>query len=341
MDWIKKNYDRFTLALLALALLASAWVLWSNVNGFAGNFDAAMQTPVEDNKVVAVDTAKIDEARERFEKPVEWKPREAGAGKFLHSGLLFTSEPYYLNKVGQLVKPEGDALHNDSLTGKPIPNPWFMTNRLPLLDMSVPFQDPDGDGFLNQDEWRANTDPNNKESHPAYETKLFLRQWLKQPFRFKFQGSDYEPNAKLENVTFQINPLDAGGRTKFVKIGEDIEGTKFKVTKFEFKEVDNPGTGDTKDVSELTLTNTDGETVVLILDRVIDSPTQFAEFEYFWGVEHGKPGAVFQVRKLQQFALKPKIDPKDLYKLLDVNHEEALIQRPNGENYQVPPVPKK
>lgn len=343
MDWIKKNYDRFTLLLLALALTGSAWALWSDVAGFDDTFAAAKAEPVKDNKIVAVDTTKIEEARQHFEKPTLWQPRKMDKNELQHGGLLFTSERYLLNKFRQLEKPTKGSLYTDSLTSKPIENSWFLENGLPLLDTSVPHQDPDNDGFLNEDEWRGNTNPNDKESHPAYETKLFLKQWLKQPFRFKFQAYDGDASKdKPETMTFQINPLDAGGRTKFVKIGEEIEGTKFKVTKFEFKEQANAKTGDKDDVSELTLTNTEtSDTVVLVLNKVIDSPTQFAQFEYFWGKKFGEAGLVFVVRKLQDFALQPKIDRKDLYKLLDVNEAGALIQRPDGEKYQVPPVPKK
>ncbi len=343
MDWIKKNYDRFTLAILVLALAGSAWMLWSNVSGFEDTFAAAKAEPVRDNKIVAVDTATIDKARASFETPTTWKPRKVTDNEMLHGGLLFTSERYLLNKFRQIEKPTKGSIYSDSLTAKPIENSWFIDNGLPLLDSTVPFQDPDNDGFLNEDEWRHNTNPNDKESHPAYETKLFLKAWLKQPFRFKFQAYDGDPaKDKPESMTYQINPLDAGGRTKFVKIGEEIEGTKFKVSKFEFKEKPNPSTGDKEDVSELTLTNTEtSETIVLVLNKVIDSPTQFAQFEYFWGKKHGEPGLVFVVRKLQDFALQPKIDRKDLYKLLDVNEAGALIQRPDGEKYQVPLVPKK
>lgn len=343
MDWIKKNYDRFTLALMALFLILSAWVLWGNINGFEDLFAAAKAEPARDNKIVAVDTAKIDDAREHFKKPTLWTPRQVTKEALLHSGLLFTSEPYYVNKSRQLTKPGADSLYNDSLTGKPIPNVWFMTSRLPLLDATVPFQDPDGDGFLNEDEWRANTDPNDKESHPKFETRLFLKAWLKQPFRFKFQAYDGDPvKDKPETMTFQINPLDAGGRTKFVKIGDLIEGTKFTVAKFEFKEQPNLKTGDKEDATELTLVNTEtNESVVLVLNKVIDSPTQFGQFEYFWGKKHGEAGQVFVVRKLQDFALQPKIDRKDLYKLLDVSNDGALIQRADGEKISVPPVPKK
>lgn len=248
-----------------------------------------------------------------------------------------------LTKFGTLKKPTEGALYKDSLTGKDIENTWFIDRQLPLLDATVAFQDPDEDGFLNEDEWRHQTEPTNKASHPAYETKLFLKQWLKLPFRFKFQSYDGDPKKdKAEAMTYQINPLDAGGRSKFLKIGEMVEPTKYRVTKFEFKEVPDPNT-DTKDVSELTLTNVEtGETVALIYNQITDSPTQLARFEYFWNKKQGEAGLVFDVPKFKDFLLlQPNVDQTKLYKLLDVNEAGALIQRPDGEKYQVPPVPKK
>ncbi|MEQ1860034.1 MAG: Amuc_1099 family pilus-like system protein [Chthoniobacteraceae bacterium] len=343
MDWIKKNYDRFALAVLAAALIGVAALLFTNVNTFSEQFAEAMAPVMKNNKIAEVDTTKIDEAKEQFEKPAQWTPRQEGKD-LLHSGLLFTAEPYYVNKSRMLTKPGSDSLYNDSLTGKPMPNAWFMKNNLALLDPAVQFLDPDNDGFLNEDEWRANTDPNKPDSHPSYESKLFLKDWLKQPFRFKFQAYDGDPKKdKAEDITFQINPLDAGGRTKFLKIGEMIEGTKFKVSKFEFKEVPNPGTGDSKEVSELTLTHVEtNETVQLIYNQVTDSPTQFAQLEYFWKKKQGEAGQVFVVPKFKDFVLlQPNLDPKQLYKLLDVNNDGALIQRPDGEKYQVPRFPKK
>ncbi len=339
MDWIKKNYDQFTLGLVAAATLGTGWLLYSSVNSFPEQFAAAKAAPIEDNHIVAVDTTKIDEARQRFEQPTQWKRREVEKGKFLHSGLLFTSEPYYV-KNGVLIRPDDGKLYNHSRTGEPMENRWFMNNQLPLLDTTVPFQDPDGDGFLNEDEWLYKTDPNNKENHPDYHSLLFFAQWVKVPFRFKLQGYDGDGRSgDPKTFTFQVNPLDAGGRTKFVKIGETIEGTNFKVDKFDFKEKENPSTGDKDEVSELTLVNTETkETVALIYNRVTDSPTQFGDFAYYWNKKHGEAPQVFRVRKLQDFALQPKIDRADLYKLLDVNNEGALIQTPNGKQYQVPPI---
>jgi hypothetical protein len=339
MDWIKKNYDQFTLALFAILLIAVTVMLFNNVSSFSDQFAAALAAPSKSTAIPNVDTARIDEAREHFEKPTLWTPRKSENGNLLHSGLLFTSEMYYVNQSRQLEAPKRGSLYKHSRTGEPIDNQWFMDFSLPLLDTNVPFGDPDGDGFLNEDEWLGKTDPNNKDSHPPYYTQLFLKNWLKQAFRLKFQAYDGDPKKdKPEDITFQINPLDAGARSQFRKLGEMVEGTKFKVVKFEFKEVPDPNSG-TKEVSELTVVNTEtGDNVVLIYNKVVDSPNQFAQFEYFWNKKHGEAGQVFVVPKLKEFVLQPNIDQK--YKLLDVNEAGALIQRPDGEKYQVPLVKK-
>jgi hypothetical protein len=338
MDWIKKNYDQFTLAVMAVAVLGTGFLLYRNASTFSDRFAEALATPSKNNQIPKVNTAKLDEARQEFEKPTVWSPRKQGED-LLHSGLLFTSELYYVNKAGQLEKPGVGALYNDSLTGKPIENRWFITNGLPLLDSNVCFHDPDGDGFLNEDEWRGKTDPNNKAAHPPLFTKLFFKAQHTEPFRFKYQADDGDPKTP-EAMTFQINPLDAGGRTKFVKLGEPIEGTRFKLVKWEFKDVLNPRIQEKEDVSELTLENTEtGEPVVLVKGRVVDSPNRFADFEYRWNKQPAEPGQVFRVPKTKEFVLQPTIDQK--YKLLDVNDSGAVIQRPDGEKYQVPMLPKK
>lgn len=333
MDWIKKRPDQFTLALLALLLLGMGALLYKNVSSFGDQFAEALAAPTKSNQIPEVDTAKLDEARQRFEKPTVWTPRKEGEN-FRHSGLLFTSELYYVNKQGQIVKPGNDSLYNDSLTDKPIPNRWFLANSLPLLDPNVRFQDPDGDGFLNEDEWRHDSDPHNKAEHPPYHTKLFFKAQYTEPFRFLYKADDGD----LTNPTIQINPM--GQRTQFVRIGEMVQGTKIKLIKFEDKEAENPNTGGKIDVSEVTVQNIEtGEEVVLVKGREVDSPNRFADFEYLWNKQHGEAGQVFRVPRTKEFVLQPEITKR--YKLLDVNDTGAVIQRPDGEKYQVPMLPRK
>lgn len=92
--------------------------------------------------------------------------------------------------------------------------------------------------------------------------------------RIKFQAYDGEPGrTPLSEMTFQVNPLDAGGRTKFVKIGDTIEGTRWRVVQFEYKEVwpGKAGSGQPVEASELTLEHVDTKrTATLVLNKTVN-----------------------------------------------------------------------
>ena len=75
MDWIKKNFDKFILALFAVGLLAVAAMLFMKTSGFEERFSVAVANPMPNNQIPKVDTAVIDDARRGFEQPAIWKPR--------------------------------------------------------------------------------------------------------------------------------------------------------------------------------------------------------------------------------------------------------------------------
>jgi hypothetical protein len=233
----------------------------------------------------------------------------------------------------------GDRLYKDSVTGAVIPNSWFLDNGLPVRDPTVAFQDPDGDGFTNEDEWRGNTDPNNKDSHPPYYTKLFLARFVQIPFRWVLRAYDGDPQqGKPGTLSFQLDTIDLHQPSEFLKLGEMVSNTRFKLEGFQFKQALNPKTGLQEDVSELTLVNTDtGEKLALVYNRIVNSPEVFADFTYEWP----KPVQRIRVKKSQEFVLKPEIDDAHQYKLLDVTDTEAVIQLPNGEKQTIKPHPPK
>lgn len=88
--------------------------------------------------------------------------------------------------------------------------------------------------------------------------------------KFKFQAYDKDPKRPYpENMTFQINHAGTGAPTEFLKLGETVRGTNFKLLKFEYKTRTHPKYGE-EDTSELTLLNTSTkETVVLVVPQII------------------------------------------------------------------------
>jgi len=92
------------------------------------------------------------------------------------------------------------------------------------------------------------------------------------PFRLIFQSYDGEPQ-QPKNMSFQIDRLDRRQPSEFLKIGEMIPNTKWKLLKFEWKTLKRPNTEET-DVSELTVINTETkETAVMVITKVTNLPS--------------------------------------------------------------------
>ena len=345
MDWIKKHADQFALALLGLILLALSVLVILKTQGFAEGFSDAMTSPPHSKDVPKVDTTLIGDAQKKFEAPNTWAPKP-------ENGSLFVSYRMILGEDGVLRRAEKGFVEKN---GVKIPNEWLLKYGLDVLSKSALDEDLDKDGFTNFDEylgddrlqpkdeaeWAAPkdaTDPKDKNSHPGYHTKLFLKQWIKIPFLLLFQSVDKDlknPNdTKL--MTFQIN--SRGKKTEFLKLGERVASSPFRLEKYEDKKKVNPKTGDEEDVSELTVLNTEtNDPVVLVLGRQTDSPDSFAHFLYLWP-DASKPQNI-RPKKLQKFALRPGTEP--LYKLIDIDETKALILLPDGkETYTVPLLPK-
>ena len=81
----------------------------------------------------------------------------------------------------------------------------------------------------------------------------------------------------------------------------------------------------TVDVSELTLEQDTKEQLTLIKEQVTMSPESVVTFVYSWPCN--QPAREFQVRKDQEFSLKPQEEIK--YKLVDVQLNKAVIVNTN------------
>src|SRR5881392_3064162 len=229
IDWLKANYDRAVLIAAAVFLFISAVAIWWSTVQFGSQLTApgrvlpkaASQPPV---------AAELDRAAEQLEQPAQWKAST-------RSGL-FVPEKHFIGADGLPATLKNTQVH------PPVPNEWFEKYGLPIEDADVLDQDPDKDGFTNLDEWQGNTDPTNKDSHPDYITKLHLVSATEEPFRYIFSSRIGDK--------FGINDIDQSELTQFLKVGDVIRGTDFKILKFTEKSERNQY-GINADVSELLL----------------------------------------------------------------------------------------
>ncbi len=295
MDWLKTNYDRAVLIAAAAFLFISAVAIWWSAIQFGNRLITPPSVAVKSASQPPV-AIELDHAAEQLQKPIQWKATT-------RSGL-FVPEKHFIGADGMPATLQNTQVH------APIPNEWFEKYSLPIEDADALEQDPDKDGFTNLDEWQGNTDPTKAESHPDYTTKLRLVSATEEPFRYMF--------ASRTKGNFGINSIDESEPTQFLKVGEIIRGTDFKIVKFTEKTERNQF-GMKKDVSELLLEHQGTHAqLTLVKGKVATSPQSVATFVYSWG---GRKE--FEVRKDQEFSLKPMEDIK--YKLIEVRPDKAVI----------------
>jgi hypothetical protein len=137
-----------------------------------------------------------------------------------------------------------------------------------------------------------------------------MKSFAQEPFRLVF--------ASWVDDTFALNTSDLKEPTQFLKIGDSIRGTKFKIVKFTEKHETNKY-GTKVDVSELRLENSETrEPVTLVKEKIVISPQSVANFIYEWG---GRKE--FAVKKNQEFSLQPEEQIK--YKVIDVLPNRAVV----------------
>jgi hypothetical protein len=302
LDWIKAHYDRAVLIAAAILLFISAIAIWWGVIQFGNRLVTAQQPRAKTASQPAV-AVELDRASEQLENPTQWK----GSTR---SGL-FVPERHFIGPDGLPATLQNTQVH------PPVPNEWFEKYGLHIEDPDVLDEDPDKDGFTNLDEWQGGTDPTDPSSHPDYLTKLHLVSATEEPFRYIFSSRS--------GNRFGINTIDESEATQFLKVGDVIRGTEFKVVKFTEKHARNQY-GINADVSELLLEHQQSHIQVTLVKReVATSPQSVATFVYTWGGRRE-----FEVRKDQEFSLKPNEQIK--YRLVDVQPDKAIIvntQQPN------------
>src|SRR5256714_3432805 len=271
-EWIKAHYDRVALVAAGVFLFISAVSIWWNAIQFGNRLVVQPGAPPKNASPPPV-AAELDRATERLQRPSQWKSST-------RSGL-FVPEKHFIGANGLPATLQNTQVH------PPVPNEWFERYGLPIADGDVLDQDPDGDGFTNLDEWYGRTDPNDKNSHPDYLTKLHLVSATEEPFRFMF--------ASWVGGTFALNTIDQSEPTQFLKMGDIIRGTRFKLIKFVEKHARNQY-GTNVDVSELVLEHEDNKVpLTLVKEKIATSPQSVATFAYEWGGRRE-----FEVRKDQE-----------------------------------------
>ena len=296
MNWIRAHYEKALFVGAALLLFLSSIFIWRNAARFGSTLAGVPPAPSLKSASPLAKAEELAAAAAKLHQPPQWT--------FGGRSGLFVPEKHFIAANGEPATLQTTEVH------PPVPNEWLEQFGLPIADADVLEQDPDGDGFTNLEEWQGHTNPTDRNSHPEYYTKLKLISTSEEPFRLIFSS--------WMGDTYQINTIDFNQPTQFLKVGETIKGTRFKIAKF-VKKYEPNKYGTNVDVSELTLEQEETkQQLTLVKEKVAISPESVATFVYTWGGRRE-----FQVRKDQEFSLKPQEQIK--YKLIDIGPAKAVI----------------
>ncbi len=219
MSWFSANYEKVLIGGGAVIGLGALYVGWSQIRAVEEDFSATLGGSSQQNSAV-VDAEQIPKAIQSMQLDHSWtqgvddnRPVD-----------LFTGIPLFVNR-----SEPNKAI--DLLNGPPvhpgIPNQFWLDHRIDPGFADSPARDPDADGFSNLEEYLAQTDPRDGESHPILISKLrYIKDesvaWLLRP------GYGSQPDPNKPEMHFPITYDDSLRRQNKASAAEMIApGTLF------------------------------------------------------------------------------------------------------------------
>lgn len=248
---MKQQYDKAILAASAVIGLGLAYLGYSKSSNAETDFEFFAKTSgqgdvaVQGAPLLTSTLALVDQPR-TLQQPVcvdSQRPIDQFVGV-----ALFAKKASGAEKLAKPVDPILDApIH------PPIPNSWWLENRIDPGFADSPQRDEDGDGFTNIEEFESKTDPAERKDHPALIQKLryvkyesigyFL--WFSSalgPEQYQFKivelPAAFESAPLAQQEQFLGNAALRYNRTKdFIGSGANIFETGYGKERFRLKSV--------------------------------------------------------------------------------------------------------
>jgi beta-lactamase regulating signal transducer with metallopeptidase domain len=275
----------------------AAVVVWLSCGGdVRGQFASAPEWRLEGENWAA-------QLTERIAEVAQAKAQLDGPAKvFRDERATMFSPGILLEKGGRLIRLQDE---NPRLFAE-FPNDWILRHDLNPLDGDLPIRDGDRDGFTNEEEFLAETDPKVVGDHPPYTDKLRFAERKAQHYRLR-----YEARIDESQVQFRRLPSAVWKQEVFIlRKGDESPDGQFKV-----------GDWGGRELSIVYMPTGKVEWLTKGLDLVL--PTWFAEFRL--DLDGEEP---FIVKEGETFALSR--EPGRRYRLVSVEADRATIA-PEGQ----------
>jgi hypothetical protein len=333
MSWISKNYEKAALGGTVLVALGLAYLGWAKLGGVDGNFGGGL--PEGGGTKTAVDGAElIPKTLQSLKLERTWNPATVGDRMV----DLFTGTALFIKND----EPEKTIdLDMDAPVHDPIPNTWWLENRLDPGFADSPSRDPDSDGFSNMEEYLAKTDPNNGKAYPALIAKLmYLRDetitWYIRPGyddgkgNFSFSYVDSKNNNLKTPIEAPIKPEDlffdkAPVKNRFKLLGSEVVTELNERTNFE-SEVTIVRIEDLRPNKKGTIYKIPAP----LTEARRNEHLKYDRSAVFSLEALGLNGTEFTVEENTPFALPPGAPTKD-YLLKEVTPNSVVVEYPDAD----------
>ena len=231
---LARHYDKAFAVVVLVALLISLYVLARSAAD-----SKEQKRRYEDGinnmrpryaNLVPQDNDKYDMSVRSLLHPPSVRASTNEAGLFIPQHRVWCVDCMYPIQFAATNCPYCRAKQPDS-RGGPGPGPvdkeskWrlkYFKHPFPMAeDLSRPEDDADGDGFTNQQEFLAETNPRDPKDHPEMTALLHFKEITTRPFPFVLMGAIKTPDGMLQ-LMFNMKGED---RTYFTKKGEEIGKT--------------------------------------------------------------------------------------------------------------------
>lgn len=324
MSFLKTNAHWLSLTATAAASVAGTAFLMSDFKDFPEVLEKLQPKQITPKKPTPVDLSSLKRSAGLVAKPGEWSAN--------HLASLFVSEPY-LQEPDGLKRPKDGSVHRHSKTGQPIPNSWFLQYKLPLGSSKIPTQDTDEDGFSNEEEWVAGSDPTDPKQHPPVVTKLFFTKQQETHDRISFLqylGDTSKPNS----LRITVRRDDAAKKPQHeLKLGDTIPETEIKVTAFTPRRKDSEALKEALDGSLVTLLN--GKTGAQAEAEVKGMAADFVDKTITLRLNYAKDSRDIVTKPGQSINLTES----ESYTVVDSSPSGATVKDTSGKTFEIRALP--
>ena len=237
--FLQLNYDKIIISVVLALLLGSTVILLLRLNSNARDItdqDLNAASPVA---AEALDPTSLEALADAMARPYQIPGSQR---RMLVGELRVSSIPDGLPipfdadicPFTQTAQPATVKLEERDSDGDAMPDVWEEKYGLSVNDPGDASADLDTDGFLNVEEFQAQSLPNDPASTPPPSAKLRLVRAQNNPFKLLFRGISSMPNGEMR---YQLN-LRSNEKTYFARMKEDVEG--FTVMAYDEKSTEQP-----------------------------------------------------------------------------------------------------